>query len=51
MSSVNERELADVVEMPWPGDFRVADLLTYHYWNMTYHEGQITYIASMLQNE
>lgn len=48
MKSVKEDELMDVVEMPWPGEFRVADLLGYHSWNMAYHEGQINYIANLL---
>lgn len=48
IGSVKESELEDLVEMPWPGDFRVADLLGYHSWNMAYHEGQIYYIGTLL---
>jgi uncharacterized damage-inducible protein DinB len=48
IQSVPPEELNDVVQMPWPGDFRVAGLLGYHYWNMTYHEGQIYYIGTLL---
>lgn len=48
IKSVNESELEDVVEMPWGGDFRVADLLGYHSWNMAYHEGQIYFIGNLL---
>ncbi|MBC8063666.1 MAG: hypothetical protein H7Y17_02460 [Chlorobia bacterium] len=48
MGNVKESELEETVEMPWPGDFRVADLLGYHSWNMAYHEGQINYIAGLL---
>ena len=46
--TVPAEELEDKMEMPWPGDFRVYDMLTYHYWNMSYHEGQIYYIATLL---
>lgn len=48
--TVREDELNDVVEMPWPGDFRVADLLGYHSWNMAYHEGQIYFIGTLLED-
>jgi uncharacterized damage-inducible protein DinB len=46
--TVKPEEWNDPVEMPWPGDFRVADLLSYHYWNMAYHQGQIYYIGTLL---
>lgn len=46
--TVGPEELQDTVEMPWPGDFRVADLLNYHNWNMAYHEGQINYIGTLI---
>ena len=36
------------VQMPFPGDFNLADILAYTYWNMSYHEGQINYIGSLL---
>jgi uncharacterized damage-inducible protein DinB len=36
------------VEFPIPGTFTMADCLAYHYWNATYHNGQINYIASLL---
>lgn len=49
IKTVKENELEEVVEMPWPGDFRVADLLGYHGWNMAYHEGQIYMIGSILE--
>jgi uncharacterized damage-inducible protein DinB len=48
VKTVKPEELEERVEMPWPGDFRVADLLNYHSWNMAYHEGQINYIGSQL---
>jgi uncharacterized damage-inducible protein DinB len=49
MKTIKPEELMDAVEMPWPGDFRVADLLNYHNWNMSYHEGQINYIGGLLE--
>lgn len=42
----NER-LNDKIEMPF-GTFTVTQTITYPYWNMSYHEGQINYIASIL---
>lgn len=48
MKTVKESELDETVEMPWPGDFKVADLLGYHSWNMAYHEGQINFIGNLL---
>jgi hypothetical protein len=46
--TVRPEELDDPVEMPWPGEYKVADMLYYHFWNMGYHEGQIYYISTML---
>ena len=48
LAGVKPEELNENVEMPWPGEFKVADLLNYHNWNMAYHEGQINYIGSLL---
>ena len=39
------------VEFPFPGEFNMADCLAYHYWNATYHNGQINYIASLIPEE
>jgi hypothetical protein len=35
------------VAMPW-GPMTLELVISYPYWNMSYHEGQINYIASML---
>lgn len=51
VQSVGEGELMDIVKMPWPGEFRVCDLLGYHSWNLAYHEGQINYIAVLLADQ
>ncbi len=40
-------ELEAEVDLPW-GKSSLAEILAFPYWNMTYHQGQITYIASML---
>ena len=42
-------DYAAPVEFPIPGEFNMADCLAYHYWNATYHNGQINYIASLLE--
>jgi uncharacterized damage-inducible protein DinB len=44
-----EGELSAPVQMPFPGDFDLAEILAYHYWNASYHEGQIMYISSLIQ--
>ena len=46
------REVADAdlniaVPMPW-GTMTLTQIIGYPLWNMSYHEGQINYIASML---
>ncbi|RYG39493.1 DinB family protein [bacterium] len=46
---IPEEDLVKPFEMPWPGEFRVIDVLGYHPWNMAYHDAQINYIASMLE--
>jgi hypothetical protein len=45
--SLKDDELAVSVETPF-GTKTVAELVGYPYWNMSYHEGQINYIASIL---
>ena len=47
IAAVPEAELADEVEIPW-GKQTVQQLTTYPYWNMSYHLGQVNYIASLL---
>jgi uncharacterized damage-inducible protein DinB len=45
--SVPDEDLAIQIDMPW-GPMTLAQIISYPYWNMTYHEGQINYIASIL---
>jgi hypothetical protein len=47
--TVPESELTAPVELPFPGPFNMADVLSYQYWNASYHEGQINYIATLLE--
>ena len=42
-----DADLGVEIPMPW-GSESLAKVLAYPYWNMSYHEGQINYIASML---
>lgn len=45
--AVSEEDMEAAVSMPW-GPMTVAQIITYPHWNMTYHEGQINYLASIL---
>jgi hypothetical protein len=45
--AVPDEDLSIVIEMPW-GPLSFAEVISYPYWNMTYHLGQVNYIASML---
>ena len=45
---VPAEDLQVEVQMPW-GPMTLAEITSYPYWNMSYHEGQINYIASMLE--
>lgn len=47
MDSLPAEELSAPVQMPW-GEHIVADTVTFHVWNMAYHEGQISYILQLL---
>jgi len=47
IESVQDKDLDVKVDMPW-GPMALKDIISYPYWNMSYHEGQINYIASML---
>ena len=47
IKEVPDEDLELQVNMPW-GPMAVAQIVSYPFWNMCYHEGQINYIASML---
>ena len=42
-----DADLGVEINMPW-GPMTLAQIIAYPYWNMSYHEGQINYVASML---
>ncbi len=46
--SAPEADLGRNVEMPWPGEYNLADVFHFHTWNMSYHEGQIAMIGFLL---
>ncbi|MBC8135740.1 MAG: hypothetical protein H8F28_07640 [Fibrella sp.] len=45
---VPDDALTVLIEMPW-GAQTLAEICAYPYWNMSYHTGQINYIASILE--
>ena len=47
ITSVPVEDLEVELDLPW-GKMTIAQVLAYPYWNMSYHEGQIYYIGSML---
>ena len=47
IGAVSDADLAVNVETPFQTR-TLAQIIAYPYWNMSYHEGQINYIASML---
>jgi len=47
IGDVSNEELNVEVDMPW-GKMGLAQIMVYPDWNMTYHLGQINYIASIL---
>ncbi len=47
LNGLQEKDLEIEINMPW-GKQKLSELIVYPYWNMSYHLGQINYIASML---
>jgi hypothetical protein len=45
--TVPDEDLGIEIQMPW-GPYTISQIISYPYWNMSYHEGQINFIASML---
>ena len=45
--TVPDGDLGIEIPMPW-GPVTVAQMISYPYWNMSYHTGQLNYLASML---
>lgn len=49
MSTLSDEDWSAPVEFPFESEFTLGDCLAYHFWNAAYHEGQITYIASLCE--
>ena len=47
IKTAKSEDLDIVIPMPW-GDYTFAEVISYPYWNMSYHDAQICYLASML---
>jgi hypothetical protein len=47
IGKTHDSDLGIEIEMPC-GAMTLEQIVSYPYWNMCYHEGQINYIASML---
>jgi uncharacterized damage-inducible protein DinB len=47
LQAVPESDLQNPIQMPWRTQ-SLAEIMAYPYWNMSYHQGQINYIASLL---
>jgi hypothetical protein len=47
IASVADDDMAVSVDAPW-GPMTLSEIIVYPYWNMSYHLGQINYIASLL---
>lgn len=45
--SVPDGDLNDAIPLPW-GPITLRELIAFPFWNMTYHQGQIRYIATLL---
>lgn len=48
MRGMTDEYLELPVQMPFPRPFTVLDILAYYSWNASYHEGQITFIKTLL---
>ncbi len=47
IEAVPDEDLELIIAMPW-GERTLAEIMSYCYWNMSYHEGQTNYIASLI---
>jgi uncharacterized damage-inducible protein DinB len=46
IEAVKDEDLEVVIEMPW-GARNIGQIIAYPYWNMSYHEGQTNFIATL----
>ncbi len=49
IQAVPDDALSDEIALPM-GKRTVAEIISYPYWNMSYHLGQITYISTLLED-
>ena len=47
VGALSDEDFDAEIQMPW-GAMTMAQIAAYPYWNASYHEGQINFIASML---
>jgi len=47
--AIPDEDLEQTLTMPWADDMvmSLADVMTMHYWNVTYHLGQVNYIQTL----
>ena len=45
--ATDDADLDTEIAMPW-GQMTIRAICTYPYWNLTYHQGQIYYISTMV---
>ena len=50
IQAVPDEDLDVSIDLPW-GPMPMAEVIANSYWNMSYHQGQITYMASLLGSE
>lgn len=43
-----DSKLDDPIDMPWGATWKLVDVMNMHFWNLTYHVGQINYIQTLL---
>ena len=43
-----DSKLEDPIDLPWGATWRLVDVMNMHFWNLTYHVGQINYIQTLL---
>lgn len=47
IATLTDEELKQQVELPWGGHASKADVVGLQYWNLVYHQGQISYIQTL----
>ena len=49
IATLTEADYAITVQMPWGATYTLSEVAMLVYWNNTYHEGQINYIATLAE--